>query len=208
MRHLDTEPATAELAEGAYPAAFFRRALELLQLAAVEVEEAQDHAVGMHHELTARSKGDVGALDPRFDQHRLAWRRPVGRGKLGFVLVAQRQMQHEVEARAQPELRKRAAFHPVCRMASISTSAPRGRPATPMAARDGYGSRTYCAMISLTRAKWARSVRYTVMRTLCSRLRPAAVAIAARFRNTRCVWPSMPSAICMGAGSRPIRPAI
>src|ERR671922_3035899 len=44
------------------------------------------------------------------------------------------------------------------------------------------------------------------MRTQCSRPSPAAAATAARLRNTRCVWPSMPSASCMLAGSRPIWP--
>src|ERR671928_1456989 len=44
------------------------------------------------------------------------------------------------------------------------------------------------------------------MRTQWSRLSPEAAATAARLRNTRCVWPSMPSAICMVAGSRPIWP--
>ena len=44
-------------------------------------------------------------------------------------------------------------------IASISTSAPRGRLATPTAARAGYGSLKYFAITSLTRAKFARSVR-------------------------------------------------
>src|ERR671931_1809100 len=44
------------------------------------------------------------------------------------------------------------------------------------------------------------------MRTQCSSPSPAAAATAARLRNTRCVCPSMPSASCMLAGSRPIWP--
>src|SRR5690606_4568930 len=45
------------------------------------------------------------------------------------------------------------------RIASISTAASFGSCATPIAARAGYGSSKYCAMISLTSGKWARSVR-------------------------------------------------
>src|SRR6267378_1335107 len=44
------------------------------------------------------------------------------------------------------------------------------------------------------------------MRTQCSRPSPAAAATAARLRKTRCVCPSMPSASCIVAGSRPICP--
>src|SRR5437762_12057029 len=44
------------------------------------------------------------------------------------------------------------------------------------------------------------------MRTQCSSPSPAAAATAARLRNTRCVCPSMPSASCSVAGSRPIWP--
>ena len=137
MRHLDAEPAAADLAEGAHLATLLDRALELLQLAAVEVEEAKDDAIGMHDQLAPRPEGDFGALDARFNQHGRARRCAIGRRHPGLVLVAVRQVQHEVEARAQPELRERRALHPACRMASISTSAPRGSPATPMAARDG-----------------------------------------------------------------------
>src|SRR5439155_337341 len=183
--------------------ALLSRALELLQLVAVEIEKAQHHAVGVHDQLAARPVGDLGPLDLRLDEHRLSGRRAVRCSQRRPVLVAQRQVKHKVEARAQPEPVELARLHPECRMASTSTSAPRGNPATPTAARAGNGSRTYCAMISLTRAKCARSVRYTVMRTAWSRLRPAASATAARLRNTRCVCASIPSASCMLAGSRP-----
>ena len=163
VRHLGAEPAAAHFAEGAHAQAFFSRALELLQLAAIEIEKAQDHAIGVHDQLAARPVGDFGPLELRLDEHRPSGRRAVRRGQRRPVLVAQRQVKHEVEARAQPELVELACaprrLHPECRMASISTSAPRGSPETPTAARAGNGSRTYCAMISLTRAKCARSVR-------------------------------------------------
>ena len=159
MRHLGAEPAAAHFAEGPHAQALLSRALELLQLAAVEIEKAQHHAVGVHDQLAARPVDDLGPLDLRLDEHRLSGRRAVRCSQRRPVLVAQRQVKHKVEARAQPEPVELARLHPECRMASISTSAPRGSPETPTAARAGNGSRTYCAMISLTRAKCARSVR-------------------------------------------------
>jgi len=117
-----------------------------------------------------RAVRDFGFLHPRLHLDRPARRRLAGLREHGLVLVAQRKVEHQVERRAQPQLRQLALnrlrrlacarrLHPACRIASISTSAPRGRPATPTAARAGNGSRTYCAMISFTRAKCARSVR-------------------------------------------------
>src|SRR5205085_8878746 len=137
MRHLDPEPSAAYLAESAHAAALLGGALELLQLAAVEIEKAQHHAVGVHDELAAGPEGDFGLVDARFDEHRLSGWRPLRSGQRGFILVAQRKVQHEIEARAQPEFLECSALHPACRMASISTSAPRGSPATPTAAREG-----------------------------------------------------------------------
>src|SRR5438105_13578219 len=101
------------------------------------MEEFQDQAFGVHDELSAAAVGELRAIDARVDQHVAAgWHLP-GRDDLRLVLVALRQMQDEVEARTKPQLLQLAGFHPACRMASISTSAPRGRPATPTAARDG-----------------------------------------------------------------------
>src|SRR5207237_8111658 len=114
-----------------------RGALELLQLAAVEVEKAQHQAVGVHHQLAARAEGDLGALDSRLNQDRLARRRLLRRGEGGLVLVAQRQVQDEIEPGAQAEFLESCRLHPLCRIASISTTAPRGSPETPTAARAG-----------------------------------------------------------------------
>src|SRR5205823_14059259 len=122
-------------------------------------ERAQRRAVGVQRHLAARAGAARGSLAPGLDEHRLSGRRAVRCSQRRRVLVAQRQVKHKVEARAQPEPVELARLHPECRMASISTSAPRGSPETPIAARAGNGSRTYCAMISLTRAKCARSVR-------------------------------------------------
>jgi hypothetical protein len=58
----------------------------------------------VHHELAARAEGDLGASQLRLDEDRPARRRGLGRGKRGLVLVAQRQVQDQIEARAQPEL--------------------------------------------------------------------------------------------------------
>ena len=152
--------AAAHLAVGAHQPALLGGALELLELARVEMEEAQRKPLRVDHELAAWTEGDFGALDARLHEHGTAREGVLRRGESSLVFVAQRQVQDKIEARAQAQLFELArGLHPLCRMASISTSAPRGRPATPTAARAGYGSRTYCAMISLTRAKCARSVR-------------------------------------------------
>jgi hypothetical protein len=65
-------------------------ALELLELAAVEVEEAQRHALGMHHQLALRAVHHVRAHDARLHQHGLTGGRRLGRNEHRLVLVAQR----------------------------------------------------------------------------------------------------------------------
>src|SRR4029077_5377756 len=91
-------------------------------------------------------------------------------------------------------------------IASASMSAPRGRDATPTTARAGYGRLKYCAIASLTRAKLARSVRYTVSLATLPSDAPAASATAFRFAKTRCIWFSTPSTSWPLAGSSPIWP--
>src|SRR2546423_8066775 len=108
----------------------------------MEMEETQHQALGSDDELTLAPEYDAHPLDASFNQRRLAGWRGVRRGKDGLVLVAQRQVQHAIEPRAQPQLlelagRRGCRLHPACRIASLSTSAPRGRPATPTAARAG-----------------------------------------------------------------------
>src|SRR2546429_1364761 len=69
MRHLGAEPAAAHFAEGTHAQAFFGRTLELLQLAAIEIEKAQVHAIGVHGQLAARPAGYFGPLELRLDRH-------------------------------------------------------------------------------------------------------------------------------------------
>src|SRR6185295_9853402 len=104
MHHLRAEPAAAQLAERAYSLPLLYCALELLQLAAVEIVEAQHQPLGMDDELPARAKGDLGAFDASFDLQRLAGNGRVGTAEDGLVLVAQRQVQDKVEAPAQSQL--------------------------------------------------------------------------------------------------------
>ena len=141
MRHLGAEQAPAQLAESSHVAALFGGALELLQLAAVEVEKTQRDAVGMHDKLALGPVNDLGLLDFRLDEHRLPRQRVLRRGERRLVFVAQRKVQHVVERPAQAQsfelARKACRRHPACRIASISTSAPRGSPETPTAARAG-----------------------------------------------------------------------
>ena len=137
MRHLHAEQSTPHFAERAHVASLLDGALERVQLKVAEAEEFEDQALGVHDQLAAAAVGDLRAIHARVDQ-RVPARWHVPRPEhFRFVLVAQRQVQDEVEARTQPQLLQLARLHPACRMASISTSAPRGRPATPTAARDG-----------------------------------------------------------------------
>jgi hypothetical protein len=104
MRHLGAEEARANLAERPHQQPLVRGALELLELAAVEVEEAQHQAFGVHDQLPLRPVHDLRLQHRGLHAHRPARRRRLRRGEDGFVLVAQRQVQHPIEARAQPEL--------------------------------------------------------------------------------------------------------
>ena len=137
VRHFGSEQAATHLAEGSHMQALLHGLIELRELAVAKVEEAQHQPLGIHHELALAAENDGGALHAGLHQHGTAGRRSVDGGEDGLVLIAQRQMQDEIEAGSQPQLLELSGLHPACRMASISTSAPRGRPATPTAARDG-----------------------------------------------------------------------
>ncbi len=104
MDHLGAEESRPHLAEEAKPPA--RR--HLLHLARVEVEEAHPEvgpAVGEpHHQRAPRAVLDVGLDHVGLDEHRLARSRLGERRELRLVLVAQGQVQHEVEARVDAEL--------------------------------------------------------------------------------------------------------
>jgi hypothetical protein len=153
MHHLVAEEAGAHLAEEAHALA----GRELLHLAGIEVEEAHPEIVPvlgeLHHQRAARTVLHLGIDHLRLDQHRLAGARLGERRELRLVLVAQRQVQGEVELRPDAQLleprvegafraRRRCDLHapgvdPRCMMASISTRAPRGSDATPTATRAG-----------------------------------------------------------------------
>ena len=104
MHHLRAEKAAPHLAVGADPPPFIGGALELLELAAVEIEEAQHQAIGVDHQLAPRPVGDVSTLDARFHLDRLSFGCVIWRGELRLVLVPVRQVQDEVARRAQAEL--------------------------------------------------------------------------------------------------------
>src|SRR5436853_538282 len=134
MHHL----AQTRLAECAHQLLVLYGALEGSNLTLMKMKEPQDERpLCVDDELALASEDNRYALHARLNERRLARRRRVHRRQDRLVLVAQRQVQDQVEAATQPQLLHLAGLHSACRMASISTSAPRGRPATPTAARDG-----------------------------------------------------------------------
>ncbi len=104
VHHLRAEETGTDFAEGAHQLRLFCRALKLAQLAAVEIQEAQHQALGVHHELPLRPVLHFGLQHARFDLHRRARGRGIDRRQTGFILVAVRQVQHQVLRRAQAEL--------------------------------------------------------------------------------------------------------
>ena len=100
VNHLRPEEALPHFAECAHP----RAGRELLQLTRVEVEEAQrKHAAAVFDvadELAPRPVFHFTFDDASFDEHVLRGRRFVDRIDVRFVVVAQRQMQHEIERAA------------------------------------------------------------------------------------------------------------
>ncbi len=69
-------------------------------------EAQQQHAAGVfdtHQQLLARTELDFVRNHPPLHQHRLAVGRGRDRVEMGFVFVAQRQVQHQVKAPAQAE---------------------------------------------------------------------------------------------------------
>jgi len=73
--HLGAEEPRAHLAERAQQPALLGGALELLELAAPEIEEAQHQAFGVDEELAPRAVDHLGAQYPRLDLDRRARRR-------------------------------------------------------------------------------------------------------------------------------------
>ncbi len=175
VHHLVAEEAGTHLAEEPHAPA----GRELLRLARIEIEEPDPQLVvalvQLHHEGAARAELHVRLDDLGFHERGHPGAHFLQRREAGLVLVAQRQVQDEVELRADAELfqarvearlraRRGGDLHapgvdPRCITASISTSAPRGSEATPIAARAGNGARKYVAITSFSLAKLARSVR-------------------------------------------------
>ena len=93
-------------------------------------------------------------------------------------------------------------------MASISTRAPRGNPATATVARAGGSLLKNSPYTSFTRGKSAMSARKIVALTTCAALAPAASSTAIRFFITwrASATTSPPPTICPLAGSSAICP--
>ncbi len=108
MHHLQAEEAAARLAAGAHPLADRQRLL----LRRIEVEEAQHQVVAVlvlerDDELAARPELDLRVADDRLDLAGLAVAQRRDRDQPGLVLVAQRQVQREVDVAHQAELFER-----------------------------------------------------------------------------------------------------
>ena len=85
---------------------------------------------------------------------------------------------------------------------SISTRAPRGRPATATVVRAGYGAVKNPAYAPFIASKSRISMRYTLTLTTSSRSRPAADRMDATFSNTwRVCAATSPSISCPVDGS-------
>ncbi len=106
VHHLRTEKTRARFAEGAHARARDQR----LRLAAVEIEEAHIQksaaVLDLAHQLAPRAVGDLTVDHRALDLHRHAFMR-LGYGREpGFVLVPQRQMQHQIELAADAQFRE------------------------------------------------------------------------------------------------------
>ena len=108
MGHFGATAPEAQFAERTHPLAIGDRAFEQLQLAGIEIEEPQCERrfvrYRMNHQLAARPVGDLRTQYTGLDLHRHTGRRPFHRGQCSFVLVPHRQVQHQVEPGADPQL--------------------------------------------------------------------------------------------------------
>src|SRR5262245_48673444 len=104
MDHLVAEEPRPELAEKPHTHAGGERP----RLARVEVEETrEEHAARvsyLDHELPARPEGNIGRDHLALDERGCAMPGGVDRCEDSFVLVAQRQMEDQVEVGPDPEL--------------------------------------------------------------------------------------------------------
>ena len=98
--HLRAEKPGTRFAEGAHA----RAGDQCLRLAAVEIEEAHIQktaaVLDLAHQLAPRAVGDLTVDHRALDLHRHAFMRLGDGREPGFVLVTQRQMQHQIELAA------------------------------------------------------------------------------------------------------------
>jgi hypothetical protein len=104
MDHLCAEESALELPHHSQPDS----CRELAHLAGIEVEEAQRQLLAAIARSTDEdapgAKLDLGVDYLDLDLYALPGQRIAQRGQVRFVLVAQRQVQHQVQVRMQPEL--------------------------------------------------------------------------------------------------------
>jgi hypothetical protein len=104
MHHGPAQEAAAQLAAHAH----LRAHGQGLLVRGVEVEEAQRAGVAAvvqrHQQLAARAKTDLAVRDRALDLRQLPVARVAQLHDAGFVLVAQRQVQRQVDVARQPEL--------------------------------------------------------------------------------------------------------
>src|SRR5271169_5722595 len=221
MHELEPLRAAARFAEAAHA----RAARQTLLLLGGEVKETQcqkSRAIRNPAEhLAAAAECHLGEQHFAFDGGALPGAQLAQRHHPGAIFIAQGQQEQEVlgclhsqclETRGErladtAQNRDRVWRDHVATMHSTSTCAPRGSDATPTAARAGYGSRKYSAMILLTSPKCDRSIKNTVALTTSSRLAPAATTMAFRLSKAWRTCASMsPFTSSLVAGSRGICP--
>ena len=104
MDHLPAKEAAAQLATGADAGANGQRLL----LRGVEAEKTQLAGVGVvgegHHQLAARTVGDLAGGDDALDLRGLALAGLAQADDAGLVLVAKRQVQRQVDVARQAQL--------------------------------------------------------------------------------------------------------
>ena len=132
--HLAAEEAGVGLAANPHPRAHG----QCLLVAGVEVQKTQQQVVAVvldaHQQLAAAAQLDAAFADDAFDLHRLAVGRIGDGADAGLVLVAQRQVQRQVDVAAKPKL-----FHGPLRAGFLAGLGPCCR--TGFARRVGHGSR-------------------------------------------------------------------
>lgn len=135
MHHLSAEQAATRLAVQPEPAADRQG----LQLRIGEVDETDGEFIAgliadLADPLPARPQPNLAVHQTALGEGMLAAAQRTDRGDAGLILVAQRQVEDAMPRLGEPKPGKTAH---TTSTASTSTSAPRGRLATPTAARAG-----------------------------------------------------------------------